>query len=147
MVRTSWLNSLIAGTAPRRLGSASELDSSETVGEAVIDSPRALVSAHEGSATRFATVFGCHIGKRVITLVTALNRRAHGSFARPSARGLAAVPISSCLCAALGIDKSGAYRQGHDGELLKEEHDERCVIDGSLRSLLWSRVEALQLRS
>ena len=65
---------LVAGTAPGRLASTRELGGSEAVGKVVVDCPGRLAGAHERRAPRFASILGVHIGKRVVALVTALDR-------------------------------------------------------------------------
>ena len=76
---------LIAGTAPVGFAHSGELSSSKPVGEVVVDCPWTLAGAHVGGASRLTAILGCHVGKRIVALVTALHRGVDGSLARPSA--------------------------------------------------------------
>lgn len=85
---------LVAGAAPAGLVFAVDGGSSETVGRAVVNSPRRVVGAGESSAAVAATV-GQGVAQGVVVGVASASRGADIGLFRPGARGLAAVPVAT----------------------------------------------------
>jgi hypothetical protein len=86
--------SLVAGTAPRRLGLAGEGRSRETVGKVVVHGPRGLVGAGEGRATITAGL-GVGVADALEVCVAGVDGLVNEGLAGPRARRLAAVPVSA----------------------------------------------------
>jgi hypothetical protein len=85
---------LVASTTPVALSLPSQLHSSEAICQVVVNSPWALVRAHVGCSTTFASILSGHVGDWVVGLVAGLNGLVDRGLSSPPAGALAAVPIS-----------------------------------------------------
>jgi len=60
---------LVAGAAPSALGLTRQLDSSKTIGEVIVDGPRALVGTHVRLSTTLTAVLSSHVTQWVVGLI------------------------------------------------------------------------------
>lgn len=116
-----------SGAAPGRFCRACEVDSSETIGELVVDSPWGVAGASISSSS-IASGLDAGVGQGIVALVASLDRVRNRGLAAPCTRSLAAIlsgkiTVSSRdTSAALGLDTSCGESSNKGESLCFGEH-------------------------
>jgi hypothetical protein len=115
----------IASATPAGLSATSELSSSETVSEIVVDSPGRVVGASISRTATLTTVDSVGVSDGIIFVVTSQSGSIDFSLAAPRARRLAAVPVS---CRVTTSRSSTHGERTDQGEESKRTHDGKGLV-------------------